>query len=66
MNITVNGKQETVKPGTTISDFLKSKDLKPEEVVVEHNLEIVNRDNLRDAILAENDSLEVIRFVGGG
>jgi len=66
MNITVNGKQETVKPGTTISDFLKSKDLKPEEVVVEHNLEIVNRDNLGDAILAENDSLEVIRFVGGG
>ena len=66
MNITVNGKLETVEPGTTISDFLNSKRLDPEKVVVELNLEIVDREKLGIVKLRENDSLEVLRFVGGG
>ena len=66
MNITVNGKQETVETDITLSNFLKIKDLDPEKVVVEHNLKIVERENLGDVILAENDCLEVLRFVGGG
>ena len=66
MNITVNGKLETLEQNITISDFLKLKHLEPEKVVVEHNLKIVERENLNDVVLQENDSLEVMRFVGGG
>jgi sulfur carrier protein len=66
MKITVNGKLETVAPDITINDFLILKHLDPEKVVVEHNLNIVARENLGDVILTENDSLEVLRFVGGG
>ena len=66
MNITVNGKLETVKPDITIGEFLKSKELDSEKVVVEHNLEIVERENFGNVVLSENDSLEVLRFVGGG
>ena len=66
MNITVNGKLEAVEPGTAVADFLKMKRLDPEKVVVEHNLEIVLRENLGNVILMENDFLEVLRFVGGG
>jgi sulfur carrier protein len=66
MKITVNGKLETVAPDITINDFLILKHLDPEKVVVEHNLDIVARENLGDVILTENDSLEVLRFVGGG
>ena len=66
MIITINGKSETVDPDITINDFLKQKRLDPEKVVVEHNLEIVERENYGNVRLNENDNLEVLRFVGGG
>ena len=66
MNITVNGKLETIERNITIGDFLKLKSLEPERVVVEHNLNIVERENLGDTVLTENDTLEILRFVGGG
>jgi len=66
MNVTVNGKVETVDEKMTISDFLAQKKLEPEKVVVEHNMDIIDRENLNNVILMENDTLEILRFVGGG
>ncbi len=66
MTITVNGKKEDIKEKSNILDFLVQKNLDPDKVVVEHNLNIINKETLKDIILKENDTLEVLRFVGGG
>ncbi len=66
MQLTINGKIEHVEDGITIRDFLAQKQLDSEKVVVERNLEIVQREKYADVVLGENDSLEILRFVGGG
>lgn len=66
MNIRVNGQIENVEHNTNIIDILNQKSLNPENVVVEYNLNIVKSDLWNNTILKENDSLEVLSFVGGG
>lgn len=66
MNITINGKVETLEENTTILDFIKLKGLNPENVAVEYNLNIVKNEEWSKTILKENDNLEVLSFVGGG
>ena len=64
--ITVNGKKESIKENTRILEFLSSKKLNPDQVVIEYNLDVLNRENLGHCILKENDNLEIMRIVGGG
>ena len=66
MTIVVNGKTEQIEKEASLLDFLASKSLDPEKVVVELNLDIIAKENLKDIMLKENDSLEILRFVGGG
>ena len=66
LNIRVNGQTEIVEQQTTITDILNQKSLNPDNVVVEYNLNIVKSDKWNNTILKENDSLEVLSFVGGG
>jgi sulfur carrier protein len=66
ITITVNGKAVTIKENSRISDFLTLKKLSPDRVVVEYNLDIIDKDSLGDTILKENDTLEILQIVGGG
>ncbi len=66
MTITVNGKIEELPEPITILDFLVRNNLHPEKVVVELNLDIISKDTLKDVMLRDNDTLEILRFVGGG
>ena len=66
MVIVVNGKTEQIEEEASLLDFLGSKSLDPEKVVVELNLDIIAKENLKDTLLKENDNLEILRFVGGG
>jgi sulfur carrier protein len=66
MRITVNGKPETHDDGATLLDFIRLKNLDPEKIVIELNLEIVDRKDFGEVVIRDNDSLEVLRFVGGG
>ncbi len=65
MNVIVNGKNETLENGTTIVQLIDIKNLKPEKIVIELNQKIVDKENL-EVELKENDTLEIISFVGGG
>jgi sulfur carrier protein len=65
MQITVNGKPETIRP-CTIADLVKGKGLKAEALVVEHNRCIVRQAQWAAIQLRENDCLELLSFVGGG
>ena len=63
--VTINGKQENAA-GMTILAYLEQAGYPAERVVVEKNLEIIPRQSLDTVLLEEGDSVEVLRFVGGG
>ena len=66
MLLTINGHQKEMDEVSTVSDLLGKLDLDPRMVVVELNEKIVRRDALSETPLAEEDSVEILRFVGGG
>ena len=67
VGLTVNGDRREVRAGTSVADLLRSLDLDPRMVVVEHNREILRDRAMLPAVqLAEGDVLEIVHFVGGG
>jgi len=66
MDIQLNGKPTSVEDNTTIGQLIRGKGLDPAAVVVERNLAIVPSDEWDQLRLQENDSLEILKFVGGG
>jgi thiamine biosynthesis protein ThiS len=65
--LTVNGAPHAVPAGATVAELLRSLDLDPRTVVVEHNGEIVHdRASLGGRPLHAGDVLELVHFVGGG
>ncbi|EQD25274.1 MAG: Thiamine biosynthesis protein ThiS [Leptospirillum sp. Group IV 'UBA BS'] len=66
MNISVNGKAETVASGSTVRSVLASKELDPALVSVEHNGKILDKSELDGTFLSEGDEVEILFFMGGG
>ena len=66
MKLFLNGKAVEMHDDLTIAGLLKVKGLNPEIVIIEHNLELIKRENWADVLLKENDRLEILSFVGGG
>tara|TARA_A100001015_G_scaffold315177_1_gene426367 strand:- start:3236 stop:3466 length:231 start_codon:yes stop_codon:yes gene_type:complete len=68
MKIKINGEEEVVeKESVTISDLLVLKNVKmPEMVSVEHNGEMLERDNFSNTAVSEGDEVEFLYFMGGG
>jgi sulfur carrier protein len=66
MKVKVNGKEQIIEEGLTLSAFISDKALVPERVVVEHNGRIAPKDEWKDIFIRENDRLEILSFVGGG
>lgn len=66
MVIKVNGKNVELEKEISIMEYVLLKNLKPDTIVIEHNLEIVKKEDWENIILKEDDTLEVLRFVGGG
>ena len=66
INITLNGKKEELSPELTILDLLKKKNLRPEVVTVEHNEQILSREEFSRVIIKDKDMIELVFFMGGG
>lgn len=66
ISIRVNGKPQTAPESTTLLALIQSLGVKPELVAAQHNEQIVERKHLDDVRLADGDSIELIRIVGGG
>ena len=66
MEITVNGEMQTIETSVTIAGLLEGLGIDPETVVIERNLDILNRDDHGKTVLEEGDSIEIIRMVDGG
>jgi thiamine biosynthesis protein ThiS len=52
--------------GFTIANLLKRLELDPRLVAVELNLEIVPKATYEEKLIAEDDTIEIVHFVGGG
>ena len=66
MQVQVNGEKMAFDAPLTVGALLDRLGINPRAVVVEHNLNIVSRDDYDAARIQDGDSVEVIRFVGGG
>ncbi len=66
IDIVVNGERRAVVRGATLLELLRSLELDPRAVVVEHNRAIVRRPQLGDVTVAPGDAIELVHFVGGG
>ncbi len=52
--------------GKNVKDYLAEAGYIEETVVVEINLEIIPRTAYEEVILRDEDTVEILRFVGGG
>ena len=66
MRIKVNGETRDVADRTSLSDLVSELQLKPEQVAIEVNREVVRRARWPEVVLAEADVVEIVHFVGGG
>ena len=65
-DLKLNGKEEILDRPLNLSDLLKQKDINPDITVVEHNMEIIPKDNYSNIFLQDKDKLEILKLVGGG
>jgi sulfur carrier protein len=66
MIITINGKPEEIKLQSNLTGLILSKGLSVDNLVIEYNSRIVPKREWKDIVLEENDTVEIVSFVGGG
>ncbi|MDB2074013.1 sulfur carrier protein ThiS [Clostridium paraputrificum] len=64
--IKVNGELIKGYEGKILSEFLSNEGYEITRIAVELNGEIARKKDYQSIILKENDTLEVVTFVGGG
>ena len=66
MNILINGTAENISNNTTISEYLKSKHMNPDHIVIAINDNVIEREAYNTTKLNEKDNVDLMSFVGGG
>ena len=67
MKLIMNGKEDNLAEGLTISQLLIEQEVKmPEMVSVELNGQILKRSEFESTTLNEGDKVEFLYFMGGG
>lgn len=66
MQVTVNGKAREVMEGCTVGQLLHDLELSQERLAVEYNSLILHSSEYAKVLLKMGDTLEIVRFVGGG
>lgn len=64
--IKINGKETPSALGMSVKDYLASNNYRESFVAVELNGNILPKNRYSDHIISENDTLEIVTFVGGG
>ena len=66
MIVKVNGKERAVDNDAALDWLILESGVDVKSMVVEHNLNIVPRERWSDVSLKDGDTVEMIKFVGGG
>lgn len=65
MNVVINGKNKTIS-GNNIPELCQELGVPIKNVIFEVNGEIVYKTAYEEFSLSENDTIEIVQFVGGG
>ncbi len=66
MKVMLNGEAREIAGGMSVRDLLEELGINAYTVAVQHNEDILARDDYPAVQLAEGDALEFVRIVGGG
>ena len=66
MRIHVNGEPRDIEEGLSLSQFVATLSLKPDQIAVELNHTVVRRAAWEETLLKADDKVEIVHFVGGG
>ena len=66
MRIQINGEPHEIAAETTLAQLVSLLKLKPEQIAIELNRTVVRRADWSDVSLRDDDTLEIVHFVGGG
>lgn len=66
LRIQVNGELREVDENIALPQLVAILNLKPEQVAVELNRQVVRRTSWETTILQPDDTVEIVHFVGGG
>jgi thiamine biosynthesis protein ThiS len=66
INIKLNGKKTNVDDQISLNKILKNLNIPTNKVAIELNKEIVNKKKLSSIKIRNNDSIEIVHFIGGG
>lgn len=66
MKVKINGEYVSLEKPISIGEFLRSKGINPQSIVIEYNGQVLKREFFDETYLKDNDIVEVIEFVGGG
>lgn len=65
LKIVVNGKEENLEDGITVSELIKIRGLKGKTAVWVNNKQLLLKEH-NSFILNQNDKVKVLRIIGGG
>lgn len=66
ITVVINGSEREVPGGLTIDGLLEHLKIRAETAVVEHNRTILKAREHAAVVVEAGDTLEIVRFVGGG
>ena len=66
IKITLNGKENEIKTGLTVTDLLTKWRMRPELVTVEINENILQKLDYESTEIKQGDKVEFIFYMGGG
>ena len=66
ITLTANGETFQVQSHTTLPEFLASLQLACERVIVERNRAALTPGEVKNTVLADGDTLEIVNIVAGG
>ncbi|MFN8687623.1 MAG: sulfur carrier protein ThiS [Acidobacteriota bacterium] len=66
ISVEVNGQRQEIPSGLNIRTLLDFLGVDPQRVAVELNRAIIRKTEWEATVLAANDQIEVVMFVGGG
>lgn len=66
MTVIVNGEARQIPEETNLAQLLEILELTSARVAIELNQNVVRRAEWQNAVLRENDRVEIVHFVGGG
>jgi thiamine biosynthesis protein ThiS len=66
LRIQINGQPREVEDNLSLTELINRLNLRPEQIAVELNQTVVRRMRWPDTRLGDDDSVEIVHFVGGG